>query len=97
MTLINSKTNNTSTLTNYYNLKLVLQSEAHKYDFNFQDDLDKQINDKIRNSSYGVAIAIAAYELNYENLKDTSVALAPGTIKLIFDGLWEHFIDPKAD
>jgi phosphatidylserine/phosphatidylglycerophosphate/cardiolipin synthase-like enzyme len=64
-----------------------------KYTKDAQDDLDLRIIDIIKQS--GVLAAAAAYQISGKDLTVTSTALSPQTIPLIFDTLWENFIDPR--
>lgn len=66
-----------------------------KYAKDLQDDLDLQIIDKIKSS--GIVGVVAAKHLVGGGLLPTQAALHPQTIVRIFDTLWDHFIDPKAD
>lgn len=70
-------------------------SHLVKYTRDSQDDLDERIID-LKKSSSVVGVAVVSGLLG-EDLLATQAALHPDTIPRIFDTLWEHFIDPKAD
>jgi phosphatidylserine/phosphatidylglycerophosphate/cardiolipin synthase-like enzyme len=59
-----------------------------------QEDLDEKIIAIIKKS--GVIAPIVVGHLTGNNLQQTTVALSPITLKMIFDMFWENVVDPEA-
>jgi phosphatidylserine/phosphatidylglycerophosphate/cardiolipin synthase-like enzyme len=59
-----------------------------------QEDLDERIIAIIKKS--GVIAPIVVGHLTGNNLQQTSVALSPVTLRMIFDMFWENVVDPEA-
>ncbi len=59
-----------------------------------QDDLDERIIAIIKKS--GVIAPIVVGHLTGNNLQQTTVALSPITLRMIFDMFWENVVDPEA-
>jgi len=59
-----------------------------------QDDLDERIIAIIKKS--GVIAPIVVGNLTGNNLQQTSVALSPITLRMIFDMFWENVVDPES-
>jgi phosphatidylserine/phosphatidylglycerophosphate/cardiolipin synthase-like enzyme len=77
-----------------------------KYTRDNKEDLDEKIKDMIKKG--GVLIAIETLKIfqdlisnenpkNTSDLTYTSIVLSPQGIEQIFNILWEHVVDPKAD